>query len=310
MQKNRPYNVLPVWHYDATKHRWRARDPAEVHYQKAHQQRSLRVITYNVWFDKRHQPLRFQHLNALLRHANANIICLQEMTRPILHSLVSQPWIQNRYVLSDVDGLTFIPGPDSYGVVMLIDKHLNLQQLISIPFPTKFGRQLLLAEIQIRSEIFAVGTVHLESMRRNEDTRSEQLQICQSAFHKYATSRSHATCLLVGDFNFDFLWPENIDQMNILKNWTDLWLKLNGHHNTGVTLRNVRFDRMMFQSSRVIPTGIRIIGDRPIGQAPRRQNLATNLLNLLSIGNLDEPMENVFISDHFGLMADFDLHRT
>ncbi|CAF1077723.1 unnamed protein product [Adineta ricciae] len=310
MQSFKPYNRLPIWYYNANKHRWVPKDPTMAYYPETYQHTSLRVITYNIWFDTRYQPQRFHHLNLLLQHTNAQVICLQEMTRSVLQGLISQPWIQRRYLVSDIDGRTFVTSPDSYGVVMLIDKRLPVQQLMSIPFPSKLGRQLLLAEIQVGSELLAIGTVHLESMRRNEDTRSEQLQICQAIFDKYTKKRSRATCLLVGDFNFDYQWPENFDQMNILANWTDLWPRLNGLYDPGLTtLREARLDRMMFRSSRIIPIGIKIIGNQPIAHIPKANNLGTDILNVLSLGYVGPSVENVFLSDHFGLMADFDLRH-
>lgn len=43
-----------------------------------HYEQVPRVISYNIWFDRKHQPLRFQHLCAILYRSQAHIICLQE----------------------------------------------------------------------------------------------------------------------------------------------------------------------------------------------------------------------------------------
>ena len=207
------------------------------------------------------------------------------MTKGILQQLTTQPWVQHRYVLSDIDGRTFVNGPHTYGVLMLIDRSLNLRQLLSFPFHTQQGRQLLLAQIQLRTEILLVGNVHLESTRGEANVRSHQLQTCQSVFDRYARNRPDVTCLLMGDFNFHAKWSENTRQMNILRNWIDLWPSLNGVHNSGNTFKKCRYDRIMFRSTRVHPIGIQIIGNRPIGQSSN----------------------NIYPSDHFGLMADFNL---
>jgi hypothetical protein len=225
----------------------------------------------------------------------------------ILKELILQPWVQDRYLLSDIDGRTFLNGPESYGVIMLIDKYLDLRQLLSFPFHTKQGRQLLFAQIQLRTEIFLIGTVHLESMRDGKVFRSHQLQTCQSVFNRYAMNHSNVTRLLMGDFNFDAHWTENAIQMNILNNWIDLWSTLKGPNNLGLTHGNVRFDRIMLQSLRIIPIQIRIIGNKPIGQFSKKRIAPTNIFDSLSFDQQHQDMRNIFPSDHFGLMADFDL---
>ncbi|CAF1318321.1 unnamed protein product [Adineta steineri] len=301
--------TLPIWHYDTVKHQWRSQDPTAHHYKKPKVQRFLRAITYNIWFNKEHQQLRFQSLSPLLQQSKAHIICLQEVTKSILEQLISQPWVQQHYFVSDIDGSTFLNGQESYGVVMLIDKSLYLRRLLSFPYHTEQGRQLLFAEIQLKTEKLLVGTVHLESKRDKETIRSHQLQTCQSVFNRYAMNRPNVTRLLMGDFNFDSEWVENGKQMNILKHWTDLWPKLNGPNSRGSTFKNGRLDRIMFQSLRVTPIKMRIIGNIPIGQFPKPKSFSENLLSIFSFYKKTPRVSPVFPSDHFGLMADFDLSR-
>lgn len=75
---------MSVWHYDTIVRKWSSIDPSALPYGRPQNQRSLRVVTYNIWLDRRHQPLRFQHLSAILQRSEAQIICLQE-SRSILH---------------------------------------------------------------------------------------------------------------------------------------------------------------------------------------------------------------------------------
>jgi endonuclease/exonuclease/phosphatase family metal-dependent hydrolase len=230
------------------------------------------------------------------------------VTKPILEGFTSQPWIQQQYLLSDVDGRTFADDRGSYGVLMLIHKSLGLKQLLLFPFPSRQGRQLLLAEIQQRNEVLLVGTVHLESSKNNSRFRSDQLKVCDSVFEKYTRNRPNVTSLLMGDFNFDAKWPENAKQMNILKNWADLWLALYGPNNPGNTFQNViRFDRIMFQSFHVHPVQMRIIGTQSIGQSPKKDLAYKNFYNYFLPDKKRQQMTNIYISDHCGLMADFDL---
>lgn len=306
-------NQIPVWYYDKVRHRWTAQDSTMFSPRKPFTSDSLRIITYNIWFKKTHQPSRFNQLNALLHQYDAHIVCLQEgeqvecvsikevvnalsilATKYVLEHLISQSWVQDRYILSDIDGRTFLYGPRSYGVVMLIDKHLDLRELSLYPLPTEKGRQFLLAQIQLRNECLLVGTAHLESLRQSEDLRSNQLQLCQSIFDSYIGNDSNVTGFFMGDFNFGAHWPENTIQMNILQGWTDLWPALRGSDDRGITHTNVRFDRMMFRSTQVMPTEIHIIGNEPIEEGE-------------TFDDQSESEQAVYISDHFGLMASFDL---
>ncbi|CAF4387662.1 unnamed protein product, partial [Rotaria sordida] len=107
--------------------------------------------------------MRFNGLCDILNKSQAQIIGLQEMTKNILQQLVAQPFVQERYYVSDIDGRTF---NDWYGVVLLIDNRLNISNLNLINFPQSImGRRLIFAEIKLdQNEILRIGTVHLESL--------------------------------------------------------------------------------------------------------------------------------------------------
>lgn len=76
------YNVLklPIWAYDEHVRRWIPKDSVISRSRKPYVQTSLRVVTYNIWFSRVHQPLRLQRLNALLLKSGAHVICMQEST--------------------------------------------------------------------------------------------------------------------------------------------------------------------------------------------------------------------------------------
>ncbi|CAF1470742.1 unnamed protein product [Adineta steineri] len=303
----RPSPKIPVWRFDTNRLRWSSELPTPYSYSKPKVLKSLRVVSYNIWFDLQYQKTRFEHLCLILNHLKPHIICLQEMTIPVLQVLITQPWVQDQYVLSDVDGRTFAKTGKRYGVIMLLDKSLIVRQLSIFPFVTKQGRQLLFAQILIRSELFLVGTVHLESMPDKETFRSRQLQVCQTIFNRFAVTHPNVTCLLMGDFNFAPEWFENAKQMNILRNWADLWPAIHGTDDPGVTHKNYRFDRILFQSSRVIPKKMKIIGDKPIAQFSKEKVSPIKILSNLFFHSTNPNTVNVYPSDHFGLMADFNI---
>jgi len=215
------------------------------------------------------------------------------VTSNILQQLLAQPFVQERYYISDVDGRTF---SGWYGVVLLIDIRLHISHLNIINFPQSFmGRRLVLAEIKLdKDEILHIGTVHLESLD-NKQERLHQLDICQNVFN-----RSPGTSILMGDFNFAAHNQENIDQFKALPGWIDVWVNLMGSQNPGytfdteinamtkencTTLVRSRIDRIILQSQTIIPTQIEILGNNSIG----------------NYGRL-----SLFPSDHFGLTAVFE----
>ncbi len=215
------------------------------------------------------------------------------MTPSILQQLLAQPFIQERYYISDVDGRTF---NGWYGVVLLIDTRFNISHLNIIDFPqSTMGRRLVLAQIKLdKNEILRIGTVHLESLDSKEQ-RQSQLNICQNAFN-----RSPGTSILMGDFNFSAHGQENIDQFRALPEWIDVWADLMGTQNPGYTFdtevnsmtkANIggsdrsRIDRIILRSQTFIPTEIEILGTGHIGNH----------------GYID-----LFPSDHFGLTAVFE----
>jgi endonuclease/exonuclease/phosphatase family metal-dependent hydrolase len=215
------------------------------------------------------------------------------VTQDILDRLLVQPFIQERYYISDIDGRTF---EGWYGVVLLIDIRLRVSQLNLIDFPqSHMGRRLVFAEIKLdENEVLRIGTVHLESLD-NKPQRLCQLNICQNIFN-----RSPGTCILMGDFNFPAHVQENIDQFNALTEWIDVWTQLMGTQNPGYTFDTEinpmtklsnntsdrsRYDRIILRSQTIRPTNIEILGSKSVGT---------------------QEHVDVFPSDHFGLTAVFE----
>jgi len=218
------------------------------------------------------------------------------VTKNILQQLLAQPFIQQRYHISDPDGRTF---NGWYGVILLIDIRLHVSNLNLINFPqSTMGRRLILAEIKLNeNETLRIGTVHLESLN-NKQQRLCQLDICRNIFN-----RSSGTCILMGDFNFHAHDQENIDQFRALPGWIDVWNHLMGPNNHGYTFDSEtnsmlkldnhapdrsRYDRIILHSQTIMPVQIEILGNTSIG---------------------NEEHSDIFPSDHFGLTAVFEKRK-
>ncbi len=287
----------------------------------------LRVLTYNVWFAEMEQKERNRAIFRECKAANPDVICFQEVTASFIYHLKqynstvpnSANFSLYNYDCSDpFDGSSF----RGYGVMMLVKREI-LQGFQFFDFPTNMGRKLLVANILLNNSIQVdVGTVHLESLGYPQ-IRRQQLEICASAMSK-------KNSILCGDFNFcswaNYRPPhdplENLVLQETIPDYSDIWLELRPGER-GYTFNSeinemieqtelMRYDRVMYRVSEggdLKASQINIIGDRPISTSSSTTATAfsspvkpTALKALIG-----KKVVRVFPSDHFGLIADFEL---
>jgi endonuclease/exonuclease/phosphatase family metal-dependent hydrolase len=188
----------------------------------------LKIMSFNVWFDRFERERRFDALLNLIEDHQCDVVCLQEMTVETLLQLEQSPFIRQNYFSS---GNTW--GFNWYGIVVIWRKQtfgvgLSLQ---SLNLPTGQGRTALLLKLQIRQDkSLMIGTVHLESLD-NRVKRKQQLGIMT------AVANDCDNVLLMGDFNFDsetnyFTEPKHLPLENrtlseVANDYSDLWSTLN-----------------------------------------------------------------------------------
>jgi endonuclease/exonuclease/phosphatase family metal-dependent hydrolase len=254
--------------------------------------RTLKVVTYNVWFDNFNAKFRWQGLADIVHAQDPDIICFQEVTRAFLEVLVAQSWVRDKYVSSDYAGNTF----QSYGVVIISKYPCRKFELH--PFPSTMARALLIGVFYINGEEVAVATSHLESLANGHFRRS-QLIITAELLAQYPTA------LFMGDFNFDATTSYNDPKQTYLENnnlkyfmpeYTDTWQHLHpdlkGYTfdtDTNAMISNygkeiARYDRIMVKSKKWTPQSIEIIGHQELTRIDNRPILP---------------------SDHYGLVATF-----
>lgn len=64
---------------------------------------SLRVLTFNVFFDTTAQRLRSRALLEIARSSAAHVLLFQEVTRPFLRELQATDWVVRDFACSDAD---------------------------------------------------------------------------------------------------------------------------------------------------------------------------------------------------------------
>lgn len=274
--------ALAPGRFDAEQKKWAL---LEVEPESAAEASSLTLLTFNVWFGDHYFERRAEALLDILEARAADVVALQEMTPALLDVVLSQPFIQENYAVSDIAGASV----DPYGVLLL--SRLPVADWYFFPLPSRMFRHLPMMSLNLNGSITRVAGVHLESTQYEFLARERQLGII---FPLLDTS-PHA--FLMGDFNFCAIHGQENRALD--PRFGDAWSALRPDEPgyTEDTDRNVmrllqtqkrkraRFDRILFHSdeSGWTPESVTLLGDVPI--APE--------------------LPEVFPSDHFGVEARF-----
>lgn len=302
---------------------------------------NLRLLTWNIDFMAPFPQARMASALAYLETvvegtpaSTAVVICLQELRQdmPInfdrlersfdpqiaddLRQIASADWVQERFFVSD---LTTDHWRCGYNSVTLVDRRLGIAQVSRLPFVSEYKREALLVDIAVRPSegqaegetgsgrsILRLCNVHLDSMAGKPPMRPIQWKACA----KYLQDESDGVVcgILAGDCNanqdYDLTQPED-------NGFKDAYHEMGGKesdpegHTWGPQSRSSRFppkrmDKVCFceregdqkllelKSLEKIGVGVKI-GDESISA------------KLAEEGWLD------FVTDHYGLMADFEV---
>jgi len=257
---------------------------------------SLKVVTYNVWFDTHRFTDRLEALMKLLSEADADVIALQEVTMPWLDGILKESWVRESYTISDATGNTL----SRYGVLLLVResnvvsiRHHDDNAFVLHDLDSLMDRHLLTAKLHVHGEPFLIGTVHLESLNSTAVRRAQ----LETVFP--ILNRTCDNSMLVGDFNFSDGWDEN---QYLDAQYCDLWTSLvpsgagadpgytmpsDGHYDAW------RPDHALLRAARdrFKPEKIQIIGKEPCRGGSAACTECHNK------GRVCTP------SDHFGLVA-------
>ncbi|MCE9666496.1 RNA repair domain-containing protein [Myxococcus stipitatus] len=290
------FSALAAHRFDADLGEWVAA-PATASPRPAPER--LTVATFNVLFDLHDAELlateqRTPAALAMLAELDADVVALQEVTPPFLRALLAEPWVRERYQLSEgPTGDTVTP----YGQVLLS----------RWPFATLAQRvfsrdkRLIAGLLAFESGPVWVATPHLTSNRdpAGAAARAAQVDALLEWAQDIATRSEHgpADIVLAGDFNLSDGEPEA--ERFLQAGFVDAWPTLRPSE-TGETYnprlndlaavtttsgRLQRLDRVLVSSAsgRLAPESISLFAEAPLAgvRAPKGGAL--------------------FASDHFGL---------
>lgn len=242
--------------------------------------RSLRLVTWNVWFGQWQRELRQAALWAELERRDPDVICLQEvvpehLAGPEIHELRNRGWWLSDHTLYDYDVLTL--------------SRLPVAGCERVPLPSVMGRELLITRLAGDPPL-TIATVHLESTAEMTEFRVTQLEQITTYL---ADERD---VVLLGDMNFP-AEPERLENAP-LAGWTDVWAQLRPE-DPGYTI-DTEVNEMRYLAKR--KTDKRRI-DRVFIRSDRWRPRAIELLGTQSLP--DDPL--TFISDHLGLCVELVL---
>eukprot|EP00035_Acanthoeca_spectabilis_P021180 m.436797 g.436797 ORF g.436797 m.436797 type:complete len:469 (+) comp18014_c0_seq1:170-1576(+) len=178
------------------------------------------ALTYNVWMAREHEEVRWAALFDIVDRANPHVVCFQEATGRFVAALAARPWVQERYVLSH----TTVDGDEVYTPMLMVRRGHGVNMVAEFELPSKLCRSLLTATMLVGGISVTVATTHLESNKSNQCRRLEQLECIQEQLLTKRTkaSRPHGHVVFMGDFNFDYLSPE---QDTLDPRWIDAWME-------------------------------------------------------------------------------------
>lgn len=119
---------IPVYKFEEKRNQWQAidLDQPQNRTKEVINASSLKVLTWNILFDFHHAELIFTHervpvIVKILKDSDADMIGLQEITKPFLEILLKEDWIRANYYVSDIpEGSKTL---EPYGQVLLTRVH-------------------------------------------------------------------------------------------------------------------------------------------------------------------------------------------
>ncbi len=234
------------------------------------------LLTWNVWFDEHALVARRDAAVALIEDACPDFVVLQEVTKPFLDGLLASEVIRESFTIS----LHQMPKEKRYEAVVL--SQLPVRSASVQPLTSSMGRNVCLVEVAARETLVIAGT-HLESGSEHSNARLAQIHESVRVLGGYPQ------VIWAGDFNCDAGSAEDalIGQLGFVDAWSALHsepgLTRDSERNTMIaSLGQTKASRIdhIYVKGGFTPTRVSLFGTEPIA-------------------------DNLFPSDHFGLLASF-----
>lgn len=290
----------------------------------AEPQATLKVVSFNVWFDPHRRRSRLAALVELL--ADADVVCLQEVRLATLEQLLESTLVRARFCVS-AGPEEFAPGSSDYDCLLLVRPHLVRGPVGRFDFQrTQYERCLHIAALAVNGTTVGIATAHLESSAHSVAVREAQVGDVHAIVDEWLDGEG---CIFTADCNFCSSQGEShFDPQTTRDTWPALYPDQPGwtedtdvnamllHKRQGAS-RHVRFDRVLTfgrASTLLEPLSMEILGTQPVvNLLPGDQhNSAYGDLVYIRWASFSPTTTSLFdqfiqmaLSDHLGVRATF-----
>lgn len=177
----------------------------------------LKVMTYNVWFDKATAAQRIPVILDIIVQQRPEIVAIQEAESWLLDYIEDDTRLNEYHLIYKRSWQDYLLGTLSGSLLLMTKLSINDEDITFQELPSAMNRGLLTTKVQVNKTKLCLATVHLESMLEDTEIRIEQMSLIE----QYHSSCKHL--ILLGDFNFGDTDPEN---NKIPAGYIDVWKKL------------------------------------------------------------------------------------
>lgn len=238
---------------------------------------TIKIFTLNCLFDiydKRVTDLtpRLPLLVKAIEEQNADIVCLQEITIPMKTYILDNDFVKNNYYVSGNE-------PKQYGQITLSKYRPKSQNLVA------FGGNNMKKYLSMTFDTFYDSNIEIYNIHLTSDQQVNSKKKREAQFDQLYNDMSSDKFIVVGDFNSS----EKIDKVGVF----DAWETLRGDE-PGLTFDYVE-NKLASQTSK---TCLQARLDRMIYKNVKPQNIKIVC---------NDPIDDVWISDHYGLVSTFHI---
>lgn len=255
---------------------------------------------------------------------HAAIICLQENDADDITLIKTTPWVQERFILTDVDESRWLT--PLYGTTILIDRRLgsSVQDAFRVSVVSRFDRDLLFVDIALHaqsessdalgsaeravklenrsgSKVLRLCNVHFESLVADPPLRPGQI----AAAAKYMHSQEVGAALLAGDTNAIQPFDQSLHSDNGLN---DAYLSLGGRESEvkGMTWG---YQALIGREEKFPPCRMDkvMMADAVEARSLERVGVGEEVKHEEDRKDMERNDMNLFISDHYGLRGEFEV---
>lgn len=316
------HKKIPSFKFNSEENKWEIQ-PELTH--KIPTPPSIKIINLNVLFDKwkgvdyKHHVTRpFDRYNAqfkTMQKLQADFIVLNEVTPTFIALITKEEWVQNQYIISDVDGSTV----SKFGNIILSKYQISELHLKHL---SQLKRPIACAKIAFDNRDLVIAASHFSAYKEKHERRQVQIKELTAYLEQFYVN---ADKLILGDVNF------HTEAEIPPANYIDIWKKLNpsiaGNTFDGsINLMlhemwplawmygiksptQMRLDRVFAQLTKWNPDKMELCFNTPIYQAKKRSNFFKGIpsaaFDRFGINILRNPKHYLFPSDHFGLVTTF-----